>query len=245
MIVIPMAGLSKRFTDAGYTVQKYMLPLNGATLFDWSVRSFESYFENEHFTFVFREIQESKKFITERLKILGVKNYHLVILNQETAGQAESVQIGIDQMGLDDREELHIFNIDTLRPGMVLRRREGSSGGLEVFRADGSNWSFIEPIDAGSPWVRRCTEKMRISDYCCTGLYYFSTAGLFRQAIQDERLSPSASELYVAPLFNHLIQRGLKVDWFEVDSNRVLLSGVPPEYTALIGTDFGRHFVRF
>jgi hypothetical protein len=237
-----MAGLSKRFAAAGYSQPKYMLPLGGGTLFDWSVRSFEAYFASEHFTFILRDVQDSRQFIAQRLQLLGVKNYDLVVLDQETTGQAETVQIGIDHLGLGDDAALYIFNIDTLRPGIALTPRAGSSGGLEVFKASGSNWSFIEPVEAGSPWVRRCTEKVRISDYCCTGLYYFSRAGHFRQALQAERQSPSAPELYVAPLFNHLISRGLKVEWFEVDSDKVLLSGVPQEYAQLITSDFASHF---
>lgn len=242
MIVIPMAGMSRRFTEAGYTLPKYMLPLAGGTLFDWSVKSFERYFSTGHFTFVLRDEQGTTAFVRDRLSILGVKNYNLVALDHETAGQADSIQIGIDRLGLDDSEELFIFNIDTLRPRLLLNRRPGSAGGLEVFQSEGTNWSFIEPMEQGSPWVKRCTEKIRISDYCCTGLYYFSKAAYFRQAMALERSSPSASELYVAPLFNHLINSGMKVDWFEVPSAQVLLSGVPQEYAALLEADLSKVF---
>ena len=242
MIVIPMAGMSKRFAEAGYTVPKYMLPLSGETLFDWSVRSFEAYFANEHFAFILRDTHGAKDFVQERLRRLGVQDYSLVLLDQNTGGQAETVQLGIDEMGVGEMEELFIFNIDTLRPRIKLQRREGSSGSLEVFRADGNNWSFIEPTQARSPWVKRCTEKVRISEYCCTGLYYFSQAGHFRQALADERQCRSAPELYVAPLFNHLIRRGLQVDWYEVEANMVLLSGVPQEYTVLADLDIRAHF---
>ena len=40
MIVIPMAGLSSRFTKAGYTKPKYMLPLAGKSVFAHSIESF-------------------------------------------------------------------------------------------------------------------------------------------------------------------------------------------------------------
>ncbi|TOH10549.1 capsular biosynthesis protein, partial [Vibrio parahaemolyticus] len=44
MIVIPMAGMSSRFFKAGYKLPKYMLEAHGKSLFEHSLRSFESYF---------------------------------------------------------------------------------------------------------------------------------------------------------------------------------------------------------
>ena len=45
-IVIPMAGLSSRFTKAGYTLPKYMLYVVDKSLFYLAVRSFEHYFQS-------------------------------------------------------------------------------------------------------------------------------------------------------------------------------------------------------
>jgi len=129
-------------------------------------------------------------------------------------------------------DELVIFNVDTIRPGLRIARRAGSSGTLEVFRAPGEHWSFVEPQAAASPWVRRCTEKVRIGELCSTGLYRFAHAEDFVRALDDERARPSSPELYVAPLYNHLIARGLRVDWVEVPAADVWLAGVPAEYEA-------------
>lgn len=55
MIVIPMAGLSRRFRDAGYDVPKYRLELHGQTVFARAVGSFRSLFDAEPFLFIVRE----------------------------------------------------------------------------------------------------------------------------------------------------------------------------------------------
>ena len=47
MIVIPMAGMSRRFTEAGYTLPKYMLPAHQRSLFAHAVDSFRHYFKTE------------------------------------------------------------------------------------------------------------------------------------------------------------------------------------------------------
>ena len=52
IIVLPMAGASSRFYNAGYTVPKYMLPLGNETVFDKSVKSFEKMFWYDKFIFI-------------------------------------------------------------------------------------------------------------------------------------------------------------------------------------------------
>ena len=36
-VVIPMSGMSRRFMDAGYTVPKYLLEIDGKTVIDISL----------------------------------------------------------------------------------------------------------------------------------------------------------------------------------------------------------------
>ena len=47
MIIIPMAGKSSRFFNAGYDIPKFMLPLSKSNVFREAVKSFKKYFEDE------------------------------------------------------------------------------------------------------------------------------------------------------------------------------------------------------
>ena len=55
-IIIPMAGLSSRFTKAGYVLPKYMLYVKNKSLFNLAVTSFEKYFDTCRFVFVARNV---------------------------------------------------------------------------------------------------------------------------------------------------------------------------------------------
>lgn len=242
MIVIPMAGTSRRFAEAGYGKPKYMLPLAGRPLFDWTLLSFAAYFQSEEFLFIARDVDETQRFLDERIAGLGVRSARVVMLAAPTAGQAETVEAGLEAAGVGNDMPLAIFNIDTIRPHMNISPIPGADGWLEVFRVAGDNWSFVEPDAEDQRWVRRCTEKVRISDLCCTGLYAFSSAGLFCRALSAERLRPSSHELFVAPLYNHLIAEGFRIGWREAPAGDVLLSGVPKEYEDLKTTDLPSRF---
>src|ERR1700744_592174 len=114
--VFPMAGESRRFTQAGYREPKFRLPLHGACLFDHVVSGFAAYFDADRFLFVVRD-GEASRFVTERCRELGIAVSVIVALDAPTAGQAETVFLGLEKAGIEDSEAVTIFNIDTIRHG--------------------------------------------------------------------------------------------------------------------------------
>ncbi|GAA4482836.1 glycosyltransferase family 2 protein [Gluconacetobacter asukensis] len=239
MIIIPMAGLSSRFTKAGYTRPKYMLPLHGKSVFKHSVESFSRYFNDLPFIFIARTVAETPAFIRKETTELGIRDARIVVLDRETAGQAETVEIGIREAALDDRTPLTIFNIDTFRTGFRFPEADWfghSDGYLEVFRGEGANWSYVGPAeDSDEPLAARTTEKQPISDLCCDGLYHFAQSSSFLDALAQERLAPSLPELYIAPLYNHLIKAGQRIHYDLIPTELITFCGVPAEYEALGG----------
>lgn len=240
MIVIPMAGLSSRFFKAGYDKPKYMLTANGKSLFDYAVESFFYYFKLEHFIFIVRDAYDTPSFVKERAKSLGIKSYTIVVLHEETRGQAETVALGLEEWknsveNISVETTLTIFNIDTFRPGY--RHPEFincSSGYLEVFIGSGSNWSFVKPYSNTSTLVKETAEKEPISNLCCTGLYYFPSISSYLDAYYKYLEMPkekwAKGELYIAPLYNTLISTGVEVQYNIISSDEVIFCGVPDEY---------------
>jgi hypothetical protein len=213
MIVIPMLGRSSRFLDAGYSVPKYQLPLAGETVFSQSVRSFERQFQEQHFLFLVRNDHSAKEFVSKELAKLGLRDYQIIEFSHETRGQAESVMLG------------HDFTWPAAA--------EFGDGFLEVFRGSGSAWSFVEPGTDHA--VIRTAEKQRISDLCSNGLYGFAKLEDFRNAYinYDESGCNVNGEQYIAPLYNHLIERGLKIKYRLVGSDMIDHCGVPADYEQL------------
>ncbi|MCJ2006269.1 capsular biosynthesis protein [Methylobacterium sp. J-092] len=241
MIVIPMAGLSSRFTAAGYDRPKYMLSLHGSTVFAHAVGSFSALFSTTPFLFIGRPIMGTESFLRAECATLGIADARIVMLDHETSGQAESVELGFLRAGAACDEPMTIFNIDTFRKDFAFPDAlwyERSAGYLEVFRGTGANWSYVGPeAGADEPLVARTTEKDPISDLCCNGLYHFAAAKDFLWALSREREAPSAPELYVAPLYNRLIAIGKRIHYRLVSTDRITFCGVPSEYEALLQTE--------
>lgn len=231
MIVIPMAGLSSRFTKAGYDCPKWMLPLAGRTLFDWSLLSFADQFATEEFLIVFLEGRSARAFIEKHVTALGIQNVRLCGLAAPTLGQADTVALGLSNVGARDEEPITIFNIDTIRPGFKRTKHiTESAGWLECFKGAGDHWSFVKEDIANPGTAERVSEKTRISDNCCTGMYYFSSATVFDRALSAERANPSLPELYIAPLYQRMIEWGMTVRFDLIALDQIFFSGTPQEY---------------
>jgi len=234
-----MAGLSRRFAEAGYTAPKFMLPLHGKSVFEHAVASFEAYFDAVPFVLVFREDPAVRAFAPEALRRLGVRNFELVGLDAPTRGQAETVAVALRRLGGDDAPAT-VFNIDTFRPGFRFPEGvETFDGYLEVFQGEGANWSYVRPVAPGDDCVAETTEKRPVSDLCCTGLYHFASSRRFLRAFDAYAADPPpdlpGGELYVAPLYNLLIGEGCDIRWRRVRREEVIFCGVPAEYEGLRG----------
>ncbi len=237
IFVIPMAGLSNRFREEGFTLPKYMLYVKNRSLFDLSVSSFEAYFATARFVFIALDLFDTKRFITDECKKLGIANYSIIILNRPTRGQAETVYLGLQKLdGQAKAGNLIIFNIDTIRhnygfPGIA----KETGGVLEVFKGSGKNWSYAK-TNGLTDDVIETAEKKEISEYCSTGMYYFKDVHIFEKLFlqYSQHFEGNAGELYIAPMYNLLIQcdLGCKIDL--IKNNDVVFSGVPAEYYQLL-----------
>ena len=239
MIVIPMAGMSSRFFKAGYTKPKYMLEAHGQTLFEHSVQSFQAYFSTAPFLFIVKNVFDAPQFVRQKAQEMGITEFHISILEEDTRGQAETVTLGIEQLqskGIDHNGPITIFNIDTFRPDFLLPDVSTKSDGyLEVFKGEGANWSFAKPESEHTTRVIQTAEKNPISDLCSTGLYHFNHQKDFLDAYYQYLAKPvhdwEKGELYIAPLYNLLIEKGLDIHYHLIDRSDVIFCGVPDEYT--------------
>ncbi len=240
MIIIPMGGLSRRFTEAGFTVPKYMLPARGKSVFAHAVSSFAAYFDSHPFLFIVRDVAATPDFVRRECAALGIRDATVIVLRAETRGQAETVDLGLTEAGVPASEPVTIFNIDTFRPDFRFPDfgAEPTDGYLEVFRGSGANWSYVRPAAPDSSLAAETAEKRPISDLCCTGLYHFASAALYRSAYAafaaDFRPSEALRELYVAPMYNHLIARGCAIRYHLIPPEAVIFCGVPAEYDAFV-----------
>ena len=236
MFVIPMLGKSSRFFKSGYKIPKYKLPIGGSDLFSISVSSFKKYFKTDRFVFIVRRDFSDIQYFENSIENLGIKNFSIKQYIGDTRGQAESVELALES---EDRlEELYIFNIDTVLFNFSKENFTSNNDGyLEVFIGEGDHWSFILPAKGSNEnLVEKVEEKNRISNLCSNGLYYFKTSHLFFEALNKykNKFLKDKRELYVAPLYQILIDLKYEIRYKLVEKKDIGFCGVPSEYESFI-----------
>ncbi len=243
MFVFPMAGLSSRFTRAGFRKPKFMLEAGDKTLFEHSIAGFRDYFESQQFLFVHLDATVDRAFIEQKCIRQGIPRQSIltIALDAPTDGQATTVAEGVMRSSAARSEPLTIFNIDTIYSSFRhpdLPETEAIQGYLDVFEGEGDHWSFVRPDIEGRTLGRavEVVEKMRISSLCSSGLYHFRTTGTFLDEFAKIRDTPKellqGRERYIAPLYNQMIERGGSVYYRKVDPENIQFSGTPEEYLA-------------
>jgi len=110
-------------------------------------------------------------------------------------------------------------------------------GYLETFIGSGKNWSNVVPVD-DTDRVALTAEKEELSEYCCTGLYYWSSSarfvGLAQETLEKPVTEMQGNEYYIAPMYNDLIQAGGDIRFTVIDRSSVIFCGTPEEYQALL-----------
>ena len=212
-IVMPMAGRGSRFANVGITTPKPLIDVLGRPMYAWATQSLPLELATRLIFICLREHLAGTSLEKDIHSRYERYNPSIIPLDHVTEGQACTVLLAQEQ--IDNDEALLIFNADTwCRMGLekTLPRLDPSVAGLlGVFHAPGDRWSFAR-TDASSRVVET-SEKRRISDLACTGLYHFSHGKDFvrytQQVIADnDRVN---GEFYVAPVYNRMIADGLDI----------------------------------
>lgn len=231
-VVITMGGLGSRFRKMGYTVPKYMIEAKGKTLFEWSLLSLEGYKEdvNQYIFIAMRdETCDAETFIKEKCQELGLKKYHVILLDYLTDGQATTAMMA--KKYWNPQNALLIYNIDTyVEAGEMNSKELRGDGFIPCFQAEGDHWSFVRLDEDGK--VVEIKEKKRISNYCTLGAYYFKTCQLYNE-LYDEYYSKTQElvngEKYVAPLYDYLLTKNGEIYISDIAPCKVHVLGTPEE----------------
>ncbi|MBO8162780.1 MAG: glycosyltransferase family 2 protein [Brevibacillus sp.] len=208
-VVLPMAGLGRRLKRTGVDMPKMLHPIAGRPMLYWALDSFQGQADVDDAVFVCLK-QHLDEHPLEQTIYRYSPRATIIALDRPTRGQAETALAAAPYVNPD--EALLIYNCDTYlesRFGQALARLSTSIDGLiSVFHSRASCFSYVATDQEG--WVIRTAEKEVISTNASTGLYHFSRARMFWQAVEAAMAGGEMvnGEYYVAPLYNWLIRKG-------------------------------------
>lgn len=231
-IVIPMAGGGARFAQAGYALPKPLIEVfNNVPMIEVVLKSLEGIANDYNYRFVIQREHQEKFGLADRLRALK-PGCVIKMLDGLTDGAARTVLSAKDYF--NPLAPVLLVNSDQFitlnwKDFFSKNKKIGADHSILTFGADHPKWSYAK-VDSDN-WVTEVVEKSVVSQHATCGLYYFRRSsdliwGIEEMIRKDFRV---ASELYVAPSINYLIQRGDRVSIYNVDSMSGL--GVPDDLT--------------
>ena len=230
-IIITMAGLGSRFRKAGYDMPKYMIEVKGKTLLEWSMSSLKDFnsLEKLKYIFIVRKEDNAKEFILNKMKNEKVENIKVIEIDELTDGQATTAYLAKDYWDSDD--EMIVYNIDTYVEAYTICYKDIKGDGfIPCFNAPGDHWSFVK-TDSNNKAIE-IREKVKISDNCTIGLYYFKSCKLYENLYQEYYSNNDhleKNEKYIAPLYNHMLEKNMDIYINILPKEKVHVLGTPEE----------------
>ena len=234
-IIIPMSGIGKRFLEAGYTLPKPLIDVDGVPMIHHVIDLFP---QETTFHFICNEVHLAE---TPMRKILLQKVPGAIIHsvpNTNRQGPVHAVSQIFDS--IDDGDEVIVSYCDfgtkwSYSSFLDDARSRGADGAIAAYKGfhphmlHGDNYAFLKHQDK---WVSDIQEKQsftenKMDEYASNGIYYFRTGALVKtyfQRLMDQGLKVN-NEYYVSLVYKLMLQDSLRVRVFEIE--KMLQWGTP------------------
>jgi dTDP-glucose pyrophosphorylase len=230
-IVIPMAGLGSRFSQAGYENPKPFIDVNGKPMIEKVLENLS--IPDARFILLVRD--EHIRDFSVYLESLN-KNYEVVIFPISTFTQGTACTVLLSRKLIDNDAHMVIANSDQIIDlkfsefisNAVKRDLDGSILTFEDKKRD-PKWSFAR-LDKNN-FVVEVQEKKPISTKATVGIYYFKKGSDFVEAAFDMMLDQNTvnGEYYTCPVYNYLINKSLKVGIYNINEEQMHGIGTPED----------------
>lgn len=228
-LILPISGKSQRFLDAGFKMPKPLILAKNKHVIDWSMDSID--YNDCNLIFLVRLDHVYNFSIDKILEQKYGPDIKVIVVEKITRGTLETCLLAKDY--IDNSIPLIIYTPDVyfepqFNPNTIA---DDVDGFLLTFVANSPDHSYCV-VDNGV--VSKVAEKEVISNQANVGIYYFKHGCDFvkyGQKVIDNAMTVN-NEFYVAPMYNLLINDGLKITASGVEKMHVL--GTPQSFNFFV-----------
>lgn len=220
-VVISMSGLSSRFSNAGYTIPKFMIDIDGKKVIEHII---DLYPKDSDFLFIINDKHAEDTDIINLLEN-GVDKKNIVVIPRHKKGPVFSIQNFEDYINDDeqvvinycdfsmywDYKDFEKYVNETECDGCVV-----CYTGFHPHMLGSDNYAFCRTDSSKELQIREIREKQpftnnKMSEFASTGTYYFKKGSYVKKYFKEliEKDININCEYYVSLVHNLLIEDGL------------------------------------
>ncbi|MFP5042379.1 glycosyltransferase family 2 protein [Parasediminibacterium sp. JCM 36343] len=219
-IIIPLAGPSELFSNAGYFYPKPLIEINGKTMIEIVLENPSKLAMPHQFIFIIKEEDAIKFHIDNTLKLLSTGG-EIVKLKKPAKGGLCSSLMAIDK--IEDNDSILILNGDQVididfNVVNTFWQNEQAEAGLITFNAVHPRWSYAR-IEENQ--VVQTAEKNPISNHAIAGYYFFKKAKDFLAAAYESIKNDVQLDgnFFISPVINQYVLQNKKVKSYPIPTD--------------------------
>jgi NDP-sugar pyrophosphorylase family protein len=245
-IVIPMAGLGSRFTDAGYKKPKPFIDIDGKPMI---VRVIENlYYPEARYILIARKEHIDSEIDLVK-KIEKDYNAEFIAIDKITEGTACTVLFARKEINNDyplliaNSDQIVDIKMTDFIDDCFRKKLDGHILCFDDLELN-PKWSFAKINESGH--VVEVKEKEVISNLATVGIYLFTRGndfvdGAIDMIINNDRVR---NEFYTCPVYNYLIRRKRKIGTFCIDFNQMHGLGTPEDLKLFLDHTYSMKKIR-
>ena len=233
-VIIPMSGVGQRFIDAGYTVPKPLIVVDGKPMVQHVIDLTPG--ENKY-TFICNHTHLTTTDMREQLLSI-VPNGKIIEIADHAYGPVYTVLQAVDD--IEDDDEIIISHCDfgtywDYEDFLKHTHERDADGAIPAYKGfhphmlGTTNYAFMRD---DKQWMLEIKEKEpftndRMSEYASNGTYYFKKGSYVKKYFKellDDNLNVNG-EFYISLVYNLLKRDNLKVSIFEIQ--HMIQWGIP------------------
>ena len=235
-VIIPMAGKSKRFNDAGYVGPKALLKVGANSMIEHVVNMFDPTL-CYYYIIINNEQLESNLNLTVDLKKLAL-NVEVIVIDSHELGPVYSI---LQLKNIKNDEEIIISYCDFIVEWnylSFLRQAQGSDGSIVSFKgfhpaSFGNTYYAYMRVKKGNMLELREKKSFtsnRTEEHASAGIYYFKNYKIFEKYAEECLIKKNKPlpESYVSLLYNDMVRDKLLITVYE--ANKFICLGTPEDY---------------
>lgn len=232
-IVVPMAGRGSRFADAGYKMPKPLIDINGHPMIEFVTKNIMP--EVEHrYIYICQQEHIEKYGLDKKLRTYS-RDCEVIPITYITEGAACTVLLA--EKYIDNNDPMMIANSDQFVDtdiNQYMAHMKGYDGLIMTMPANHPKWSYVK---YDGDLVTLVREKEVISNQATVGIYNYARGKDFvkyAHSMIDKNIRVN-NEFYVAPVYNEMIEAGLRITYCDVGEKMYGL-GTPEDLNVFLKT---------
>ena len=226
IILIPLGGIGKRFSDFGYSDPKPLIKVNGKEIIFWVLENLKIGPRDKIFI-AYNPMLEQYNF--EKIINNKDKRINFFKLPKKTNGPAQTVEYFIDEIITSSyNEKILLLDGDTFYKKDIIKLFNKKKDSAILSFEDKNIDPIYSYIKIKNKLVREIAEKKKISKNANTGAYFFSSVNILQIYIKKV-LKKYSNKAYISDVYKEILKDQINVEGIKISINDFECLGTPEQ----------------